>query len=605
MHLGIRLSKSLVRTVSGIWNRKLSVRFGIEIKLFLLFLLPILSIATIISMLSYKKAVDIITEDHTNYVMQTMDNVNRYLNTHIATVEGILDTIAVNDIIISGISNIELKSRFDIYKLKNTELLDSIYLIYSDGKGVSTSNINLEGNDNRETHIYKLAQKSRDGIFWTPPYKNASGINVITCAKVLINSQGDFDSVLAVDVNMDKYGLILNKIKFGKNGKLYLLDENNRIISFTNTYDRFFGNTQASEFDASLLRFSSSHLSGTGGNMLQHAVIGGEKVIVVRSEFHKFAWKMIGVTGENELFGSVGKIKYYTVIMLIFIIAILVMMPFLISRHFLQPVKRLAAQMDRVRAGNLDVKVDVPRKDEIGFLNDSFNEMIERIRKLIEDLMESDNAKAKYHLKVLQSQINPHFLYNTLGSIDFMVTLNRIESIRPMLIALMKLLQVSIDKVSEFVTIGEEIENLKSYIFIQKIRYPDSFDIEYNLEEGILKHKTLKLVLQPLVENAILHGIIPKGGRGRIEVGAAARNGSVVFEVTDNGVGMDREIADRLLYTGGEIHSRGFNSIGIKNIHDRIALYFGSSWGLTIESVKMAGTKVTVTFPEVLFEEVG
>jgi two-component system sensor histidine kinase YesM len=236
--------------------------------------------------------------------------------------------------------------------------------------------------------------------------------------------------------------------------------------------------------------------------------------------------------------------------------------------------------------------------NEIGQLGRSFNLMVSRTKFLMEEMIHNQENKRKSELLLLQSQINPHFLYNTLDSIVWMAEQKQHEEVVLMTSALAKLFRASITKDQELVPIRVEIEHITNYLLIQKMRYHDELDYVIDIDEAILPYKTLKILLQPFIENAIYHGIRNMYGieNGLVTIRGRQTDDHIVFEVEDNGHGMTPEQLGRILQLNEEDNRN--QGIGINNVNERIKLYFGHEYGIQIRSEIEEGTCVTITIPK-------
>lgn len=222
---------------------------------------------------------------------------------------------------------------------------------------------------------------------------------------------------------------------------------------------------------------------------------------------------------------------------------------------------------------------------------------MQHIDNLMEQIKKEQEKKKKLEFAVMHAQIHPHFLYNTLYSIKSLCDMGMNREASSMISALSNFFRISISKGQEMISIEEEIEHIKSYLFIQEMRYGDDFSYEIDVDQHILSFRIIKLTLQPLVENAIYHGVKQKRGKGTILVKGYCINDTIYFEVIDNGVGMDvnkiKEIMDAL----NNKEENAALGIGLRSVHERIQLHYGSSYGMHIESELGKGTKVTVTVP--------
>jgi sensor histidine kinase YesM len=242
---------------------------------------------------------------------------------------------------------------------------------------------------------------------------------------------------------------------------------------------------------------------------------------------------------------------------------------------------------------------DIQNKDEISLLTEEYDKIVDRLETTIHDLMKEQEEKRKAELQALQMQINPHFLYNTLNSIQCLVWTNKTKFIGPTIKALVNLLQQTIGGKNEFITLEEELNILDNYVYLHKIRTCDTICFTYELEESLKKYKTPRLLLQPIVENSIFHGLEPKGSKGAISVKCTSDKHDIVIEIKDNGIGMKQSRVTEIL--SGKIDSPedSFSGIGIKNVDERIKSYFGKQYGLSIVSAPGEGTTVTVRFKKI------
>ena len=271
-----------------------------------------------------------------------------------------------------------------------------------------------------------------------------------------------------------------------------------------------------------------------------------------------------------------------------------------LSRSIYTPIKKLHDVTKTITQTDLQALVTSDNVDEITELGLSFNIMIGKIRELLDSKIKEQEILKKAELRVLQSQINPHFLYNTLDTIIWMAEAKKTDQIVEVVSALSNFFRISLSKGQDWITIAEEIERVKSYLIIQKIRYRDIMDFKIEVDESISGNTVLKLILQPLVENAIYHGIKNKREGGTITIRARPNNANeVLFEVEDNGIGFapDKlaQIQAELADTSGEIKQE--SGFGLGNVNHRLKLYYGMQYGLSIKSKYQSGTCVTFVIP--------
>ena len=267
-----------------------------------------------------------------------------------------------------------------------------------------------------------------------------------------------------------------------------------------------------------------------------------------------------------------------------------------ISRSITQPIQQLCDSMERVQEGDFSVSdIVVESQNEIGSLTKSFNVMTHRIQDLMEQNIREQEAKRKSELKALQSQINPHFLYNTLDSIIWMAEGKKNEEVVLMTASLARLLRQSISNEDEVVSIGQEVEYARGYLTIQKMRYKDKMEFQIEVDPSILHIPLIKLVLQPVIENAIYHGLKYKESKGLLLVKGFMKNDNAVLQVIDNGVGMDEETLAHI-YERHKVNYQS-NGVGVYNVQKRLQLYYGNEYGITYESKKGEGTTATIMIP--------
>ncbi len=272
-----------------------------------------------------------------------------------------------------------------------------------------------------------------------------------------------------------------------------------------------------------------------------------------------------------------------------------------ISGSISNPIKELRKMTAMIAEGNLNARVANKNVDEIASLGLSFNIMAGKVKELIEDsIREQENLK-KSELKALQAQINPHFLYNTLDTIVWMAEANKSEQVIEIVTALSNFFRITLSKGKDWIDVKDEVEHIRSYLIIQKIRYRDILDFHIEVEDDILNYKILKLTLQPIVENALYHGIKYRRAGGTITIkGSKTNDGLLRFEVNDNGIGMSNE---KFAEIQAELHNDSIEPIvkdsgfGLNNVHKRIRLYYGKQYGITLKSEYNKGTCILLCFP--------
>ena len=268
----------------------------------------------------------------------------------------------------------------------------------------------------------------------------------------------------------------------------------------------------------------------------------------------------------------------------------------IISREITKPIRQLKDSMSMVEEGRFDkANVPVTASNEVGSLSKSFNVMTERIHTLMEQNVYEQKQKRKNELKALQAQINPHFLYNTLDSIIWMSEAGRNDEVVLMTSALARLLRQSISNDKEQITVAEEIEYVRSYLTIQKMRYKDKLEYSIDVSPEINHVMIIKFALQPIVENAIYHGLKYKETKGNLSIRGYVRGNKAYITIADDGVGMEEAALEHIFDETRKEHKS--NGVGVPNVQKRLKLYYGQEYGISYISRKGVGTVATVTVP--------
>lgn len=251
--------------------------------------------------------------------------------------------------------------------------------------------------------------------------------------------------------------------------------------------------------------------------------------------------------------------------------------------------------MKRIEKGDFKARVRPVSYDEIGMLGLQFNYMSVQIENLIDNLAKEKFAKEEAEFKALQAQINPHFLYNTLGSVKWLAHKKQDSEVENMVDSVISLMRFAIKKTDAFITVEEELNYIHQYIFLQKAKYGDAFQVDYEIDPLTKGFKMLGFILQPLVENSIYHGIDMSTGEGKITIKVLGGEQSLVLKIEDNGVGFSKERLDEILHQ--EKKYKGFNSIGIKIVMERLAAYYKNEFEFHITSEEGNGTKIEIRLP--------
>ncbi len=392
---------------------------------------------------------------------------------------------------------------------------------------------------------------------------------------------------LVININ-ESYFVNCYKDIVSKNGtNILLMDENNQSIVNPKDVSDF---NQISEVVAKKL------VKACGEKDYNSIIekVKGQDYIFSLLKIKDYNWVIVSKIPFSELSKQLSRI-YFIIFAITIVNGIFLFVGAVsISRLITNPIKKLLKSMKGIENGEFR-RVDIEAgNDEIGKLRDGYNIMVFEIEKLINKIIEEQRVKRKAELNVLQAQVKPHFLYNTLDAMGYLALSGKCEEVYEALEALGSYYRSSLSKGREVITIGEEIDIVKNYFLLQKLRYGDIFTDIYDIDERVLELKILKLVLQPIAENALYHGIKPKGEKGNIKLTALLIDSLVKISIEDNGVGMTEEELDKVV--GDKIGSNDL-SFGLRGTIERLRIFYGRSEVYEIQSRKRYGTKVTITIP--------
>lgn len=404
---------------------------------------------------------------------------------------------------------------------------------------------------------------------------------VVSVLQELTGADGQRMRVV-IDIRFSKISDYVDNVGIGQHGYCFITDSNGEIIYHPQQQ----------------LLYSGLKKEATAGlDLSSNGSFETDDLICSVRSLDNCDWKVVGVSyiselvtaKEMELLGNI-------CVMLTIILLVTMLVSFLVSRLVTNPVQRLIRAMgefEKDAAGYVYRPVEGTM--EIEALSQSYEHMVRKIQKLMNQVRQEEISLRKTELKALQAQINPHFLYNTLDAIGWLCEEERCQDAVEMVNALAKLFRISISKGHELITIQKEVEHARSYLKIQNFRYKNQFSYDFQIEEDCLQYYCNKITLQPIIENAIYHGLDRMVDEGHIQIRIYSEGEDVIFRVEDNGVGMSEEQCRSILHK-----EPGDNSgIGIKNVNDRIKIYFGKEYGLSIESELDVGTCVTIRMPKV------
>ncbi len=328
------------------------------------------------------------------------------------------------------------------------------------------------------------------------------------------------------------------------------------------------------------------------------AKLHGASRMIVYAKSEATGWSIVRILSSAELARQKRLLLNITLLIFLSSIFFTSLLTVFLSSNLTHPLTKLLQQTKTIAAGNFSRDPAIEGRDELGVLGHGINDMAENIRRLLDRIIADEQEKRRLELAVLQNQVNPHFLYNTLNSLKLMATIQKADGIREMVTALGRLLMHLSKNTAEKISVAAELSLLNDYLSIQNIRYKGKIQLEYLIDDDtVLQCQIIKFTLQPLVENAIFHGIEPKKDAGRITIAIAGDAEHIYIKIEDDGVGMTPDQIATVLTGGPTGKNRGLSPIGIKNVNERLQLFYGPEYGLTIESAVDKFTRVCLKLP--------
>lgn len=405
---------------------------------------------------------------------------------------------------------------------------------------------------------------------------------LLTYCDVVRSDSGRIIAIFALNLSPGFLDTYYNGIQNTKGREVIVCDKNGEIYS---------GATESLSF------YQRKYKDGSVRNLDSREYIKGEEQLVVSRTSPYTGWTFVSFTSKAELLESLSKIKslLYRIVCLSAIVALIIAN--VLSVYMYNPLKELIAYMRKVRHGEMDVRIQAKRKDEYGEVYSGFNRMLDELNNTLNHLETEKILNREAKLRLLQEQINPHFLYNTLDTIFSMAKISGETMIAKMVFSLSKFFRTSLSNGKNIVTLREAVELSENYLTIQEIRFPGKFERKINIPEELLSCMVPKFLLQPFVENSVTHGLEQSAHEGMLYIEGREAAGVLTFSIEDNGKGIDRmELLD-IQKALEESQSSAKQYFAITNINSIIKLKYGAEYGVTITSEREKGTKVKITVP--------
>ncbi len=412
------------------------------------------------------------------------------------------------------------------------------------------------------------------------------GNDVISVGRAVKNPDtSKVTGYILINVRVENLETLWADVELTRNSKFYLVDENDNIV-FSKDGSQI-NNKIGSILGENLVFNDSSY---------KLKKLGEDDYYLISSKSPTSHWTVLTVIPKKELFSYINRMFYITILLSIIISIISVSAAVLIATGVTKPLYKLNQKMKLVGQGNFEVEIE-NSSGEVGDISLTVQKMIYEIKRLIGKIYQEEEEKRNAEMNALQAQINPHFLYNTLNTIKWMARMQGASSIESALGSLSCLFAFIVKSSGDFIPIRDEMKFLQEYLSILDLRYYNRFTVAYDIDEEVYKYKTLKFLLQPVVENAVFHGIEGVDRKGLLKIRSRCENNTIYFFIEDNGKGITDDIMMSIFEEGDKRANRSINSIGIPNIQKRIKLFFGDDYGLSIKSMADRGTTVILTIP--------
>ena len=534
---------------------------------------------------------------------QMLEQVSWNLNSYIRKMMNISDFMYYNVIKNKDLTEESIDKEMNLLYEENKDYLVSIVCVTEDGAVLAAGPIatRKKSVDLKEQEWFVQAGEKIENLHFTTPHvqnifesSNYQYAWVISLSRsVELTTAGHTRrGVLLVDMNYSAIEQVFDKANEQNSGYVYLMDRNGEIIYHPRQKAIYSGMVKENN------RMASTYEDGTHIENF----MGEERAVVVKTIGYT-GWKIVNVTPTSKLFRNAIHIGFFMVMICTVTIFLILFGNIFISDRVTEPLRNLEESIRYLEEGHLeDEHIYIGGSHEIRHLGQTITLMVKRMKDLMDKMVREQEDKRKSELDALQSQINPHFLYNTLNSVVWMVECEQYREALSMVKALAKLFRISLSKGNSIITIEDELTHAQNYMSIQQMLYRNKFCVKIDVEPAIRGCITIKLIVQPILENAIYHGMEFMDGEGEITVHGYEKDGDIYIEVSDNGMGIPEETIESLLTDKSRARGKG-SGIGLWNVNQRIALYFKGDYGLSIKSELDEGTTVTIHLPKILYED--
>lgn len=594
----IKFIKSIVHKWWDYYKNS-NIQFMISISFTVIAVIGIVFVGTSLYLRFIKSTEHMIEEDNRAMVNQVNLNLDSYLRSMMKVSDAMYYRVIKNTDFATDTINNEMNLLYEA----NRDPLISICIFSDYGEVVAASPLaQLKSSvEPRSTEWFLNAVNKKENLhfstphvqnlFEDPDYKYRWVVSLSRAVELTTNGEISH-GVLLVDMNFSGIEQICKNVNLGESGYIYLINEDGEII-YHPRQQLIYSNLITENNKIASTYEDGSHMEN----------FEGDKRLVTVKTVGYTGWKVVGITPIADITAKYYQINVFVIFIGLFSIFILVFFNMFVSSRIANPIKKLEKSVRELESGIKDVDISVNGSPEIQHLGKAIRSMVEQMHSLMDNIVIEQESKRKKELDVLQSQINPHFLYNTLDSIIWMIENENYEGSIIMVTALARFFRISLSKGKNIITVREELEHVKNYLTIQNIRYKNKFTYSIEVEERTLNMASIKLIVQPLVENAIYHGMELMGGDGEILIKSYVKEEDLYIDIIDNGLGMIEEVSESLLSYESISKSKG-SGIGLKNVHERIQLYFGKEYGLEIYSEPDEGTTIRIHMPVNYFDNI-
>lgn len=526
---------------------------------------------------------------NTQIVESKANEIGSWLNQRISEIRVISQTEALR--------NMETKSLQSFIKRLNQDVGEHYGNVYGTFAAGTTNGLGYVSDDqtidiSKRTYFQRAMSTDEEYVISTPLYSKTDSMPITLICYPIYNDETEKIGFVNGAISLYKLSEITESIDF-YNGTSWIMDAKGNLYSSNPI--KGISTTQLTN----LVTHIKEPISKNVGIYSFEKENGNEQVVFYSPIPYSNGWSLCTMTSLKELNSHTQHLIYTILVIWIIMLAISITSCILFSRTITAPIHNLAKEMELVKDGTFVLPKKIPsnKKDELAFLANNFYTMTEQIAFLMERIKEEEAAKRTAEFQVLQSQINPHFLYNTLDNLQWRAYDYNAITLSEMIEALSDFFRVSLSDGKEFIPVAKEIEHIQSYLFIQQKRYEDILYFTISYEPDVLDYVTIKLIVQPLVENALYHGIKPKLSPGTITVTVSKQKEAIHITVQDDGIGITPSKLESLRDSlEQETPSQGY---GLYNIHRRIQMMYGKEYGISITSKETIGTTATIIIPAV------